>query len=81
MNECMYVCMYVRMHIHITEQSKFWMDNIKGLSSNHVFAQKSRWPYSMESIFGMNKIQGSYKVGVVIRIIPFHDIFSHHLKW
>ena len=57
------------------------MDKIKGLSSNHVFDQKSIWPYSMESKFGMDKIQRSYKVGVVIRIIPFQDIFSHHLKW
>ena len=56
------------------------MDNITGLSLNHVFVQKSRWPYSMQSKFGMDKIQGSYKVGVVICIVPCQDIFSHHQK-
>ena len=32
-------------------QSRFWMDKIKSLSPNHVFVQKSRWPYSMQSKF------------------------------
>ena len=41
-------------------QSRFWMDKIKGFSPNHVSAQKSRWPYSMQTKFGMDKIQGSY---------------------
>ena len=61
-------------------QSKFWMDKIKGLSPNHVFAQNLRGPYSTQSKFGMNIIQGSYKVGVVICISPDQDIFSHHQK-
>ena len=38
------------------------MDKIKGLSLNHVFVQKSRWSYSMQSKFGMDKIEGSYKI-------------------
>ena len=56
-------------------QSKFSMDKIKGLSQKHVFVQKSRWPYSMQSKFGMDKIPKSYKVGVVILIciIPCQD--------
>ena len=36
------------------------MDRTKGLFPNHVFAQKSRWPYSMQSKFGMDKIQRLY---------------------
>ena len=43
-------------------QSKFWMDKIKGLSPNHIFVQESRWPYSMQSKFGMDKTQGNYKL-------------------
>ena len=54
------------------------MDRIKGLSPNHVFVQKSRWPYSVQSKFGMDKIQGSYKVVVVLHVCQ--DTFSHHLK-
>ena len=34
------------------------MDKTKGLSLNHVFAQKSRWPCSMQSRFWMDKIKG-----------------------
>ena len=30
----------------------------------------------MQSKFGINKIQGSYKAGVVICIIPYQDILS-----
>ena len=49
------------------------MDKIKGLSPNHVFVQKSRWPYSMQSKFGMDKIQGSYKLEWLYGIrIYFH---------
>ena len=33
--------------LYDTEQRKCWMDKIKGLYLNHVFVQKSRWPYSM----------------------------------
>ena len=43
-------------------QSKFWMDKINSRSPNHVFVQKSRWPYSMQSKFGMDKTQGNYKL-------------------
>ena len=39
-------------------QSRFWMDKTKGLSPNHVSVQKSRWPYSMQSKFGMDKYRG-----------------------
>ena len=38
------------------------MDKIKGLSPNYVFVQNSRWPYSMQSKFGTDKIQGNYKL-------------------
>ena len=56
------ICSKVRIDGHTcTEQSKFWMDKTKAFSPNHVFAQKSRWPYSMPSKFGMDKIQGSIK--------------------
>ena len=35
------------------------MDKTKGLSPNHVFAQKSKWPYSnMQSRLWMDKIKG-----------------------
>ena len=34
------------------------MDKTKGLSPNHVFAQKSKWPYSMQSRFSIDKIKG-----------------------
>ena len=34
------------------------MDKTKGFSPNHVFAQKSKWPYSMQSRFWMDKIKG-----------------------
>ena len=53
-----------KMSVTHTEQSKFGIDKIKGLSPNHIFLQKSRWLYSMQSKFGMDKIQWSYKVGV-----------------
>ena len=67
-------------------QSRFWVDKLKGFSKNHVFVQKSRWPYSMQNKLGMDKIQGSHKlewlyvlrVRVRVKIIYFdkkkHDI-------
>ena len=63
-----------------TKQSTFWIDKIKWLSPNHVFVQKSKWPYSMQSKFWMDKIRGSYKVEVVICFIPYQNIFLHYLK-
>ena len=60
-------------------QSRFSIDKIKGLSPNHVFVQKSRWPYSMQSKFGMDKIQGSYKLewlyGYIV--VPGHYQHKH----
>ena len=38
------------------------MDKIKGLSPHHVVVQKSRWPYPMQSKFGMDKKLRSYKL-------------------
>ena len=46
-------------HILCRVDFGLWMDTIKGLSPNHVFVQKSRWPFSMQSKFGIDKIQGS----------------------
>ena len=61
-------------------QSRFWMDKIKGLSTNHVFVQKSRWPYSMQSKFGMDKIQGSYKLGWLFGYLTSGYIFTSSKK-
>ena len=33
-----------------------------GLTNWSVFVQNWRWPYSMQSKFGMDKVQGSYKL-------------------
>ena len=68
--------------IRMVIQSKvnFCIDKIKGLSPNHVLVQKSSWPYSMQTKFWMDKIQKSYKVGVVIMYYSDQDIFSHYLK-
>ena len=63
-----------------TEQSKFWMDKIKRHSPNHVFVQKSRWLFSMQSKFEIDKIQGRYKVGVVICLALSGYIFTSSKK-
>ena len=61
-------------------QSKFWMDKIKGLSPNHVFVQKSRWPYSMQSKFGMDKTQGNYKLEWLYDYMASGYIFTSSKK-
>ena len=61
-------------------QSKFWMDKIKGLSPNHVFVQKSRWPYSMQSKFGIDKTQGSYKLEWLYDYMASGYIFTSSKK-
>ena len=65
---------------YCTDQSKFWMDKTKGLSPNHVFVQKSRWPYSMQSKFGMDKIQGNYKLVWLYEYMASGYIFTSSKK-
>ena len=48
-------------------QSRFWMDKMKSLFSNHVFVQNSRWPYSMQSRFWMDKIKGLFSNHVFVQ--------------
>ena len=53
------------------------MDKIKGLSPNDVFAQTSRWPYSMQNKFRMDddKIQGSHKLEWLYVLFPVRIYF------
>ena len=54
-------------------QSRFCVDKLKGFSKNHVFVQKSRWPYnpySMQNKFGIDKIQESHKLEWLYVLFP-----------
>ena len=49
------------------------MDKIKGLSPNHLFKSQDGHILAMQSKFGMDKIQGSYKLEWLYGIrIYFH---------
>ena len=54
------------------------MDKLKGLSPNHVFVQKSRWPYSMQNKFAASpQNTGESLVGVVICIIRIYSLSKY----
>ena len=56
------------------------MDKLKGFSKNHVFVQKSRWPYSMQNKLGMDKIQGSHKLEWLYVLFPVRIYFTSSKK-
>ena len=49
-------------------------------SKNHVFVQKSRWPYSMQNKFGMDKIHGSHKLEWLYVLFPVRIYFTSSEK-
>ena len=61
-------------------QSRFWVDKLKVFSKNHVFVQKSRWPYSMQNKFGMDKIQWSHKLEWLYVLFPVRIYFTSSKK-
>ena len=61
-------------------QSRFWVDKLKGFSKNHVFVQKSRWPYSMRNKLGMDKIQWSHKLEWLYVLFPVRIYFTSSKK-
>ena len=57
------------------------MDKLKGLfQKNHVFVQKSKWPYSMQNKFGMDKIHGSHKLEWLYVLFPVRIYFTSSKK-
>ena len=52
------------------------MDKITGLSLNHVLVQKSRWLFSMQSKFGMDKIDSDSDSDYLFNINMYNIIFN-----
>ena len=73
------ICSTVRMDIQ-SRVNLGWTKHKARLSPNHVFAQKSRWPYFMQSKFGINKIQGSYKLKWLYGYMASGYIFTSSKK-
>ena len=64
---------------HILCRVDFGWTNKRVFSKNHGFVQKSRWPYSMQNKYGIDKIQGSYKLSGYM-YYSLSEYISHHLK-
>ena len=56
------------------------MDKIKGLSPNDVFAQKSRWPYFVQSRFWMDKLKGVFPNHVLFKSQDGHILCRINLE-
>ena len=58
---CSKVCMDIQSRLILNKQNK-------RLSPNHVSVQKSRWPYSMQSKFRMDKNKGAFPKSCLFKI-------------
>ena len=65
---------------HILCIVDFGWTNSRVFSKNHVFVQKSRWPYSVQNKFGMDKIQGSHKLEWLYVLFPVRIYFISSTK-
>ena len=74
-----HVCSRVKIAIFYAEQILDGQIKVF-FSKNHVFVQKSRWPYSMQNKFGMNKIQGSHKLEWLYVLFPVRIYFTSSKK-
>ena len=72
------ICSIVRMDIQ--SRVNFEWTSI-GLSQNHIFAQKSRWPYSMQSRFWMDKIKGHSQIMSLFKSQDGLILCSVNLEW